>query len=126
MTVKRERIDKQHRYPWPVIEAAVRFYNSDNMTYRAISEKLSSSGVHVSHKTVYEWVQKFTSNVKNKSARRASAYSVEESHVKCNGEWCFLYRAHDKQNSTVGVHLRKSKNISSAKNFFKKTFASEE
>ena len=61
----KERIDKQHRYPWAVIETAVQLYFQQNMTFRSVSEKMLAHGVEVSHKTVYEWVQKFGDNVSN-------------------------------------------------------------
>ena len=35
----KERIDKQHRYPWAVIETAVQLYFQQNMTFRSVSEK---------------------------------------------------------------------------------------
>lgn len=120
MSVLKERLDKQHRYPWPVIETAVQFYTQQHMTYRAISEKLADHGIEVSHKTIYEWVQKFSDKVSTKSRRRGSNYNVEESYIKCNGNWMYMYRAADKQRATLSVYLRDKKNLTSAKSFFKK------
>lgn len=117
----KEKLDKQHRYPWAVIETAVQLYTQQTMTYRAISDKLASHGVDVSHKTVYEWVQKFSDKVRQKPRKRLiKSYDVEESYIKCNGHWMYMYRAADKKKSTLSIYLREKKNLTSAKSFFKK------
>lgn len=117
-----ERLDKQHRYPWPIIELAVLWYQRDNMTFRAVSEKLLAHGVEVSHKTVFEWVQKFGALVAKKAKKRASrgAYTVEESYVKVNGEWKYMYLAQDKQGNVMNAVFRERRNLASAKSFLKK------
>lgn len=117
---KQERIDKQHRYPWAVIETAVQFYFQQNMTFRSVSDTMLSHGVEVSHKTIYEWVQKFGDCVDKKSRKRIPNYDVEESYIKCNGEWKYMYRAYDRQDSTLSIYMRNKKNLTSAKSFFKK------
>lgn len=117
-----ERLDKQHRYPWPVIETAVVWYQRDNMTYRAVSDTLLTHGVEVSHKTVFEWVQKFGETVAKKSKKRSgrAAWNVEESYVKVNGVWKYMYRAIDKQENTLNVVFRDRRNLASAKTALKK------
>jgi transposase-like protein len=120
MAIK-ERIDKQHRYPWPVIETAVQFYFQNNMTFRSVSEKMLAHGVEVSHKTIYEWVQKFGDKIEKKNRKRIPNYEVEESYIKCNGSWKYMYRACDRHDATLSICLRDKKNLSSAKSFFKKS-----
>jgi transposase-like protein len=119
--VKKERIDKQHRYPWPVIEIAVQMYFEENTTFRSISDKMLEFGVEVSHKTVFEWTQKFSDWIEKKSRKKFSGeYDVEESYVKCNGNWKYLYRAYDRRNRTLCISLRERKSLTVAKSFFKK------
>jgi putative transposase len=119
-----ERLDKQHRYPWEVIELAVGWYTKENLTFRAVSEKLAGHGVTVSHKTVYEWVQKFGSAVekmpKKRSSKKSTEFNVSENYVKLNGEWKYMYGAVDKAGSTVNAVFRSRKNLASAKAFLKK------
>jgi transposase-like protein len=119
-----ERIDKQHRYPWEVIELAVGWYQKDQLTFRAVSDKLSAHGVTVSHKTVFEWVQKFGPTVekkaKKKSVKSESDYEISENYVKVNGEWKYMYGAVDKGGSTFNAVFRSRKNLASAKAFLKK------
>ena len=111
---------KQHRYPWAVVETAIQLYNNQHLTYRAIADKLSEHGVEVSHKTVFEWVQKFADQVRRKPRRKLSNYDIEESYAKFNGEWKYLYRARDRSNETISVYARPNKNATSARSFFKK------
>lgn len=119
-----ERIDKQHRYPWEVIELAVIWYQRDHLTYRAVSDKLMQHGVEVSHKTVFEWVQKFGTVISARPRRapktlRASM-NVEESYVKVNGEWKYMYRSTDGKGNILNAVLRDRRNLASAKSFLKK------
>lgn len=115
--------EKHHRYPWPVIEAAVTWYKQHNLTYRAVSDMMQARGIEVSHKTVYEWVQKFGKNVA-KSMKKAGATpnfnNVADSYVKVNGSWKYLYAATDKAGHTLNLVLRSRKDAK-AKDFLKKT-----
>lgn len=119
-----ERLDKQHRYPWEVIELAVIWYQRDNLTYRAVSDKLMLHGVEVSHKTVFEWVQKFGEVISRKPRRamreRNSGMNVEESYVKVNGEWKYLYRSTDSKGNILNAVLRSRRNLASARSFLKR------
>lgn len=119
-----ERIDKQHRYPWEVIELAVIWYQRDHMTYRAVSDKLMLHGVEVSHKTVFEWVQKFGDVVSRKPKRNVksirTSLNIEESYVKVNGEWKYMYRSTDGKGNILNAVLRSRRNLASAKSFLKR------
>jgi transposase-like protein len=108
-----ERLDKQHRYPWAVIEY---------MTYRSVAERLLQHGVDVSHKTVFEWVQKFGEVVTKKAKKRPakSPYSVEEAYVKVNGDWKYMYGAVDKGGNILNAVFKDRRNLASAKAFLKK------
>jgi transposase-like protein len=79
--------------------------------------------MEVSHKTVYEWVQKFGDVVGKKAKRRAgtgSNWNVEETYVKVNGEWKYMYRAVDPKDNTLDLVFRQKKNLASARSFLKK------
>ena len=116
-----ERIDKQHRYPWEVIELAVIWYQRDQLTYRAVSDKLMQHGVEVSHKTVFEWVQKFGDVVSRRTKRKKkplqNQMKIDESYVKVNGEWKYMYRSTDARGNILNAVLRDRRNLASAKSF---------
>ena len=118
-------MSKQHRYPWEVIETAIKIYYHWSNTYRSVSSILDSHGVEVSHKTIYEWVQKFSDKIspKNKkmaSVQKFSELKIQESYVKCNGEWKYMYAASDKKGKVVSFVLRSKRNMSAARAFLKK------
>ena len=119
MISKAEKIHKQHRYPLAVIEAALALHINKEKTFRSIAETLNIHGVKVSHKTVYEWVQKFEGVAHFSKAKNHSDFQVEESLVKCNGQEVFMYRAVDKSKKTISVYLREKKNQAKAYSFFK-------
>lgn len=121
----RVNMSKQHRYPWEVIETAIKIYYYGNNTYRSVSSILDSHGVEVSHKTIYEWVQKFSDKItpKNKKISAVLKFSdlkIQESYVKCNGEWKYMYTANDKKGKVVSFVLRSKRNMSAARAFLKK------
>jgi transposase-like protein len=82
-----------------VIVVAVRWYLHCNLSYRDIEELLVERGVEVDHVTVYRWVQRFTPLLAN--AARFCRHSpcnpwfVDETYVKVNGGWRYVYRAVD-------------------------------
>jgi transposase-like protein len=120
-----EKIDKQHRYPWEVIELAVLWYQRDRLTYRAVSDKLMLHGVAVSHKTVFEWVQKFGRKISRKPRSnprtQRTRFNIEESYVKVNGEWKYLYQSKDRAGNLLSAVLRNRRNLASARTFLKRS-----
>lgn len=118
----REKLDKQHRYPWEVIELAVFWYQRNQLTYRAVSERLLQHGIAVSHKTVFEWVQKFGDLVAKRQRRTQPRNSkIQEKYVKVNGEWKYLYQFTDNKGNTLNAVLRDRRNIASARSFLMRT-----
>lgn len=117
-----EKLDKQHRYPWEVIELAVFWYQRHHLTYRAVSERLLQHGVEVSHKTVYEWVQKFGEVISKRTQKpQKKDPNIQEKYVKVNGEWKYMYQATDIRGNTLNAVLRSRRNLASARSFLRRT-----
>lgn len=113
-----------HRYPWLIIEFAVYLHAVQGLASRAVSERMLLSGVHVSHKTVFEWTRKFYHHIEKSERILHEGYDIEELCVKCNGSWVFLYRAHNVHLHTLDIYLTEKRNLGSAKRFFKKNMLS--
>lgn len=47
---------------------------------------------------------------------------MDETYIKLNGKWIYLYRAIDKVGNTIEFLLRKYRDAAAAKAFFRKTF----
>ncbi len=87
------------RFPREVISLAVRWYLRYGLSYRDVLELLAECGVVVDHVTVYRWVQYFTPEFVEaaRTCRHVSGdrWFVDETYVKVNGRWTYLYRAAD-------------------------------
>jgi transposase-like protein len=95
------------RFPPEVIVVAVRWYLRFNLSYRDVEELLVERGVEVDHVTVYRWVQRFTPLLAD--AARFCRHSpgdrwhVDETYVKINGVWRYVYRAVDQYGQVIDV-----------------------
>lgn len=118
---KNSNLDRQHRYPLAVIEYSVNLYLNGSDTYRDVAKKLEAHGIEVSHKTIFEWVQKFGEKLKRKLPKTISHYEIEESETKCNGVEVYMYRAVGKKDETLNVCIKPKKNMAAAKKFFEKS-----
>ncbi len=97
------------RFPPEVIVVAVRWYLRFNLSYRDIEELLVERGVEVDHVTVYRWVQRFTPLLADAArfARHAPGgrWYVDETYVKVNGVWRYVYRAVDQYGQVIDCLL---------------------
>ncbi len=87
------------RFPREVISVAVRWYLRYGLSYRDVEELLAERGVTVDHVTIYRWVQRFTPEFVEaaRTCRHVPGdrWFVDETYVKVNGRWTYLYRAVD-------------------------------
>jgi transposase-like protein len=112
------------RFPAEVIVVAVRWYLRYNLSYRDIEELLLERGIEVDHVTVYRWVQRFTPLLLD--AARFSRHSpgnrwfVDETYVKVNGVWRYVYRAVDQHGQVVDVLVSIRRDAEAARRFFRR------
>ena len=70
-----------------------------SQSYRDVDELLAERGVEVDHVTVYRWVQRFTLLLIDaaRPCRHAPGdrWFADETYVKIDGRWVYLYRAID-------------------------------
>src|SRR5436309_11309678 len=110
------------RFPAEVIVLAVRWYLRYGLSYRAVEELLVERGIQVDHVTVYRWVQRFTPLLAD--AARFARHSpgdrwfVDETHVKVNGVWRYVYRAIDQHGQVIDVLLSARRDTQAARRFF--------
>ncbi|WP_106331193.1 IS6 family transposase [Actinoplanes italicus] len=110
------------RFPPEVIVVAMRWYLRYNLSYRDIEELLAERGVEVDHVTVYRWVQRFTPLLADAArfARRAPGdrWFVDETYVKVNGVWRYVYRAIDQYGQVIDVLVSARRDAAAARRFF--------
>jgi putative transposase len=94
---------------------------------RDVEELLSIRGVLVDHATVQRWVFKFTPLIEKTFRKRrkpvGNSWRMDETYIKVNGEWMYLYRAVDKQGYTVDFLLTKKRNKYAAHKFLLKAIS---
>jgi putative transposase len=82
----------------------------------------------VDHATIQRWVYKFTPLIEGIFKKRrktvGSSWRMDETYIKVNGEWTYLYRAMDKEGNTVDFLLTRRRNKLEAHKFLLKAISS--
>jgi putative transposase len=120
---------KGRHFPKEVILMSVRWYVAYSLSYRDIEEMLAERGVSSDHATVNRWVIEYAPKLeeqfrKSDKKRVGTSWRMDETYIKCQGEWNYLYRAVDKEGKTIDFMLSKSRDTKAARSFFAKAIGS--
>jgi transposase-like protein len=81
-------------------------------------------GVEVDHVTVFRWVQRFTPLLADAArfARHSPGdrWHVDETYVKVNGVWRYVYRAVDQYGQVIDVLVSTRRDADAARRFFRR------
>ena len=99
------KVLKRLHYPLDVILLCVRWYSAYPLSLRILEEMMAERGISVDHSTVHRWAIRLLP-VLEKQFRRSKrqvgrSWRMDETYVKAQGEWKYLYRAGDKAGDTV-------------------------
>ncbi len=89
---------------------------------RDLAEMFLSRGFEFTHETVREWEARFAPLITEqlRSRRKGKAgrsWHVDETYIKVNGKWSYLYRAIDRDGNLVDSMLSKHRDMEAAKEF---------
>ena len=105
-----------------IIILCVRWYITYKLSYRDLAEMMAERGVDVSHTTILRWVQcyipEFEKRLNHYTRPVGTSWRVDETYIKVQGRWSYLYRAVDKQGLTVDFLLSEHRDIGAVKRFF--------
>jgi transposase-like protein len=110
-------------YPTEVVMMAVHYYYRFKVSYDDVVELMAMRGFHLCHQTIHNWVQTFgvTLGLKLRDKRKGksgSKWHTDSTYMKIEGEWCYFYRAIDKEGDLVDVYLSDVRDQAAAEAFF--------
>jgi IS6 family transposase len=108
-----------------IILGGVRWYLKYGISYRDLEEMMLERGVELDHTTLNRWVLKYAGEIEKrlrwywKPTHRLS-WRVDETYVKVNEKWTYLYRAIDKTGGMIDFYLSSTRSAQAAKIFLGK------
>ena len=97
-----------------------------SLSYRDLEEMASIRGAVIDHATLQRWLIRFVPLIDKEVRKRkrpvGSSWRMDETYIKINGKWVYLYRAVDSCGNTIEFLLRKYRDAVAAKAFFRKAF----
>jgi transposase-like protein len=104
-----------------IILLCVRWYLRYSLSYRDLEEIMAERGLRVDHSTIARWVLRYAP-VLNERLRRhvrrpAGSWRVDETYIRVNGHWTYLYRAVDSAGDTIDFLLSPKRDAVAAKLF---------
>ena len=115
---------KGMRFPVDVILVCIRWYATYPLSYRHLEEIMQERGVVVDHSSINRWAIRFLPLLEKAFRKHKHAvgpsWRMDETYIRVNGTWKYLYRAVDKQGQTVDFLLTAERNAAAARRFFEK------
>ena len=112
------------RFTDEVIIQCVRWYLRFKLSYRDLSRIMYELGIAVAPCTILRWVVRYSVEL-SKWCRQyqkpvGRSWRADETYVRVNGQWMYLYRAVDEHGHTVASHLSRTRDMKAAQAFFRK------
>jgi putative transposase len=115
---------KRMRFPIDVILVCIRWYAAYPLSHRHLEEMMQERGVAVDHSSINRWEIRFLPLLEKAFRKHkhavGSSWRMDETYIKVNGAWKYLYRAVDKQGQTVDFLLTAKRDAAAARCFLKK------
>jgi putative transposase len=119
---------KGSRFEKEIILTNVYWYLRYSLSYRDLEEMAKDRGLEVDHSSLQRWVIKFTPQLEEIARKKkkpvGTSWRMDETYVKVNGKWKYLYRGVDKDNNTIDYLLTANRDKKAAKRFIIKSISS--
>lgn len=118
------KVLKRLHYPLEVMLICVRWYVAYPLSLRHIEELMHERGVFVDHTTIHRWAIKILPVLAAAFRRRkrpvGGSWRMDETYVLVGGQWKYLYRAIDRDSSTVDFLLTAKRDLAAARRFLER------
>lgn len=115
---------KGMRFPLDVILVCIRWYVAYPLSYRHLEEMMEERGEFVDDSSINRWAIRFLPRLekvfRNNKRPAGSSWRMDETYIKVNGQWKYLYRAVDKMGKTIDFLLSAKRDKAAAMRFFEK------
>jgi len=92
-----------------IIILCVRWYLQDSLSYRDLEEMVAERRLSVDHVTIWRRVQRYPPILNQRLLRELRhpnrSWQVDETYVRVEGQWTYLYRAVDSTGDTIDFHV---------------------
>jgi putative transposase len=112
------------QYPSDAIALVIFWRLRYKLSLRDLPEMFLIRGIEFSYEAVRDWEAKLTPTLidnlrRRRKGRIGKSWYVDETYIKVNGRWCYLYRAIDRSGALVDVRLSEKRDMAAAKAFFR-------
>jgi len=119
---------KGRHHKQELILQCVRWYVAYSLSYRDLEELMAERGYLVDHSTIQRWVLHYAPRIekafRQNKKRTGLRWRMDESYLKINGQWKYLYRAVDKEGNTIDFLLTAKRDTKAARRFLNKAIDS--
>ncbi len=114
-------------YPTDIVLLVVLSRLRYKLSLRDLAEMFCERGFEFTHEAVRDWEERFAPLIADqlRARRRGQAglsWHVDETSVKVQRTWCYLYRAIDHDGNLVDSMLSQKRDMDAAQRFFKQAF----
>jgi transposase-like protein len=94
------------------------------LSLRDLAEVFLEREFVFTHEAVREWEARFAPLLAEhlrakRQGQAGSSWYIDETSIKVNGQWCYLYRAIDRQGNLVDSMLSQTRDMDAAQRFFR-------
>ena len=116
------------QYPTDLVLLVVLWRLRYKLSLRDLAEMFLDRGFDFTHETVREWEMRFAPLLAERlrTKRRGStgtSWHADETYVRVEGRWCYLYRAIDRDGNLVEAMLSEKRDMDAAQRFFRRALA---
>ncbi|MEP7289447.1 MAG: IS6 family transposase [Chloroflexota bacterium] len=112
------------QFPTDIVLLVVLWRLRYKLSLRDLTEMFLVRGYAFTHEAVREWEERFAPSLSaqlkvKRHGPAGKSWYVDETYLKINGQWHYLYRAIDREGNLVDTLLSQNRDLAAATAFFK-------